>query len=124
MKTNLYNSSNLKEYRRHLRNECTFAEHILWQQIKTLRPTGHKFRRQYSAGPYIVDFYCPSARLAIELDGEVHYSIEASEYDERRTRYLKEELNITVIRFENCEVIDNPEGVMKVILEKIEEMKE
>ena len=73
------NLSYLKEQRKVLRNESTPAEIALWQMLKG-KSTGYKFRRQHSVGNYILDFYSPAIRLAIELDGEVHNNSEAEEY--------------------------------------------
>src|SRR5262249_11761454 len=65
-------------------------------------------------GRYIVDFYCPEARLVIELDGESHFSITVDEYEADRTKYLQQE-GLRVIRFENKELYDNLEGVLETI---------
>ena len=73
-----------------------------------------KFRRQHSIGRYVVDFYCPECRLAIELDGQVHFNSIKSEYDDVRTEFLKQ-LNIRVLRFENGQVFENLESVLNVI---------
>jgi very-short-patch-repair endonuclease len=75
---------------------------------------GKKFRRQHSVGPYILDFYCPECRLAVELDGQGHFNSMMSEYDYRRDEYLKK-LNIRVVRFENRLVFENLEGVLHMI---------
>ena len=72
-----------------------------------------KFRRQHSVGPYILDFYCPKLKLAIELDGEVHNR--QQDYDEERTRFLCEVRHIKVLRFENRIVFENPEQILDEI---------
>ncbi len=64
---------------------------------------GCRFWRQYSVGPYILDFYCPALRLCIELDGELHQEKENKLYDQDRDAYLKEH-DIIVLRFKNEEV--------------------
>ena len=74
-----------------------------------------KFRRQYSVSVYILDFYCPSCRLAVELDGESHALAEAQEYDAERTEFLSL-LNIRVLRFTNSAVYRNIDGVIDTIL--------
>ena len=96
----VFNAPLLKNRRKQLRNKATEAEKILWSCLKknTLK---HKFIRQYSIKGYVVDFYCPGKRLAIELDGEQH--VQNLEYDNYRTRYLKA-FNIKVMRFWNWEV--------------------
>ena len=58
----------------------TILEIFLWSKIKN-KQLGYKFRRQYSVGPFILDFYCPTLRLAIELDGSQHLEPENVEYD-------------------------------------------
>jgi very-short-patch-repair endonuclease len=73
-----------------------------------------KFRRQHGIGPYIADFYCPECRVIIELDGAGHYDVLAQERDDLRTIFL-ENLGMRVVRFENCEVMENLELVLKAI---------
>ena len=115
----LNNLSYLKEQRKALRNESTPAEIALWQMLKG-KNTGYKFRRQHSIGNYILDFYCSAVHLAVELDGDVHNSFEAEEYDEKRTQYLYNTEKIRVLRFENKDVFDNPTGVLREITEAIQ----
>jgi very-short-patch-repair endonuclease len=71
---------------------------------------GLSFRRQHPLGIYIVDFYCPTIRLAIELDGGQHNDPRHQARDGRRTRLLQNK-GITVIRFWNNDVLENTEGV-------------
>jgi very-short-patch-repair endonuclease len=75
---------------------------------------GKKFRRQHSVGPYILDFYCPSERLAIELDGAYHFTDAGYSHDEKRTKYLTQ-FDIRVIRFENEEIFKATEAVIEAI---------
>jgi very-short-patch-repair endonuclease len=82
--------------------------------LKGKRLGGRKFRRQHSVGYYILDFYCPSKKLAIELDGKHHFTEEGMKYDEERTKYLNS-LGIRVVRFENEQVFQSPEGVLAEI---------
>ncbi len=110
----IFNKKELKPRRKELRNNSTFAEVYLWQQIKGRKLDGRKFRRQTSIGPYIVDFYCPEEKLVIELDGEVHFNEEAIKYDKERTEFI-ESLGLRVIRFENNEVLKNTEYVLNKI---------
>ncbi len=100
----LHNKKELTERRKELRNNATQAEKYLWYELKNSQILGKKFRRQHSVGNYIVDFYCPEKRLAIELDGEHHFEKEQKEYDEKRTEYL-DSMGINVIRFKNTDVI-------------------
>ncbi len=116
--TSIFNVQKLKARRRELRDHQTDAEKVLWQRLRSKSLCGMKFFRQYSVGMYILDFYCPKTRLAIEVDGEQHMENEAREYDEIRTDYL-ESLGIEVIRFWNNEVIENIEGALQKIVERI-----
>jgi very-short-patch-repair endonuclease len=81
-----------------------------------------KFRRQHSIGPFVADFYCPAAKLVIELDGSVHDSETAQQQDEERTAYLVN-LGLRVVRFENREVMENLEGVLAEIRRRAGEVK-
>src|SRR5699024_1362377 len=75
---------------------------------------GRKFRRQHSVGNYILDFYCPKERIAIELDGQGHFEATQAEYDYERDLFL-EAFGIRVLRFENKVVWDNPEGLLEEV---------
>ena len=114
MSDRIQNIIKLKENRKKLRNSLTPAEAKLWSLLKNGQIKSRKFRRQHSVGPYILDFYCPSERLCIELDGASHFTDGGYEYDSARTKYL-DVLNICVIRFENKEVFENTEGVLEEI---------
>ena len=72
-----------------------------------------------SIGRYIVDFYCPEARLVIELDGERHFSITMDDYEAERTKYLEQE-GLKVIRFENKELYDNLGRVLETIKQALQ----
>jgi very-short-patch-repair endonuclease len=111
---NIHTLPHLKTFRTHLRNNLTPAEAFLWKQIQRSKLEGRKFRRQHSIGNYIVDFYCSSEQLAIELDGNGHYEANQQLYDEERDLFLSY-FNITVVRFENKQVFDNLEGVFNEI---------
>ena len=101
----------MKAVRAALRNRSTSAEATLWNLIKAGKIEGRKFRRQQSIGNYIVDFYCPSAKLIIELDGNPHGDIIQIQKDIRRDEYLKK-LGLTILRFENRFVFQEPEFVI------------
>ncbi|OFZ73436.1 hypothetical protein A2701_03635 [Candidatus Amesbacteria bacterium RIFCSPHIGHO2_01_FULL_47_34] len=111
MKRFVRNSPELKGRRQELRNRATVAERLLWKRIQRSQ-LGVKFRRQYSVGNYILDFYCPEKKLAIELDGSTHS--DRWDLDEYRTRTVGE-LGVKVVRFWNEEVEGNIERVMEVI---------
>lgn len=117
----LMNKPEWQWMRRKLRHSLTPAEASLWKALKGRQVYGLKFRRQHSVGPYILDFYCPELKLAIELDGESHAMRE--EYDERRTDYLFRMAGITVLRFENRVVFENLEQIIAEIGEKLADAK-
>jgi len=102
----------LKHRARELRKNATPQEQKLWYQF--LRRHAVKFRRQQQIGPYIADFYCPSARLVIELDGSGHYQPEGKEYDRWRDAYIQAQ-NIRVLRFTNSQVDKEFEAVCETI---------
>jgi len=110
----LYNNRDLRNRRRELRNNPTEAEKILWSRISRKQLNGMRFLRQYGVGPYILDFYCPKLRLAIELDGAQHAKDEARIYDKERSAYLETE-DIRVVRFWNNEILKDVEGVISRI---------
>lgn len=111
------NLPELKTFRKELRSNMTPAEAKLWTYLKASQLDGRKFRRQHSVGRYILDFYCPSEKLAIELDGESHNNVIRAEYDLERTLFLNG-YGIKVLRFENKVVFDNPEMVLEAIREE------
>jgi very-short-patch-repair endonuclease len=110
----IHNRQELKHRRRDLRNFGTSAEAFLWLRLKEKQLEGRKFRRQHSIGKFVVDFYCPSEKLVVELDGEGHFTEEGRAFDEKRSGYLRS-LGISVIRFENCEVFDRLDAVLEDI---------
>lgn len=79
-----------------------------------------KFRRQFGIGPFVVDFYCPTLRLVIELDGAYHFSEEMESYDEQRSLYLARN-DIKVLRFENRIVFEEPWRILDAIRDVIKE---
>jgi very-short-patch-repair endonuclease len=107
----IHNRKEFEDRRKRLRKKLTAAEATLWNLLKNKQLEGRKFRRQHSMDKYVVDFYCASENLAIELDGEHHFTDEGLRYDEKRTAYLNR-LKIQVIRFENEEIFQSPEGVL------------
>jgi very-short-patch-repair endonuclease len=110
----IHNIKPLKPIRKSLRNSLSPAEAIFWKNLQRSQVEGMKFRRQHSIGSYVVDFYCPECRLAIEVDGEGHFNSIKAEYDARRTAYLNK-LNVQVLRFENRIVFENLQGVLETI---------
>jgi very-short-patch-repair endonuclease len=104
----------LKERRKELRSNSTSAEAILWVLLKSSQLCGRKFRRQHSIGNYILDFYCPKEKIALELDGDLHFRLYQLDRDEQRTKFLNE-VGITVVRIENKQVFENQEAVLRYI---------
>lgn len=100
MSEQINNRKTLLVFRKNLRNNSTSAEAVLWTYLQKSQLDGRKFRRQHSVGNYILDFYCPSEKLCVELDGAGHFTNEGKEYDAIRTSYLNS-VGIKVIRFEN-----------------------
>ena len=113
----VHNITKLLERRRELRNKSTPEEILLWMQLKDSK-VGFKWRRQHSIGGYIVDFYCPSKKLVIEIDGPQHFKKENKEYDKVRTEFF-ERLNIKVLRFTNNEVGTETKRVVDKIKSKL-----
>ena len=110
----IHNREELKDFRKSLRNNLTKAEVHLWIKLNNSQLEGKKFRRQHSVGKYILDFYCPSEYLAIELDGSQHFSDSGKAKDMERDKYLKS-MNIRVLRLSNYEVLGNMSGVLEYI---------
>jgi very-short-patch-repair endonuclease len=115
MTNHIHNSKYLRPTRKSLRHNLTEEEVILWSVLKNNK-WGYKFRRQHSISNFIADFFCPSKRLIIELDGSQH--LDNQEYDRERTDYF-ESLGIKVIRFWNIEIRNNLYGVMIKIVEEL-----
>ena len=103
-----HNLPELRTFRTELRSHLTPAEAAFWNIVKNSKLDGKKFRRQHSVGRYILDFYCPTERLGIELDGEVHFKDSAARYDRERKLFLQH-FRIKVIRFENKLVFEEEE---------------
>ncbi|HEY8923904.1 MAG TPA: endonuclease domain-containing protein [Polyangia bacterium] len=102
--------------RRALRRDSTDAEALLWAQLRAKRFMRLKFRRQHPCGPYILDFYCPVRRLAVELDGGQHFEQASERYDLRRTAFLVRR-GVRVIRFQNDFILRELDTVLEVILQ-------
>ncbi len=116
-----YNKKSEQEKRRTLRKGMTFCEKIMWKYLRK-RQFGIRFLRQYSIDAYVIDFYSPEIKLAIELDGEVHNLPEQREYDKHRQKYI-ESFGITFVRITNDEFMGNPDKAFKKIENKIKEIK-
>lgn len=106
---------------RSLRKRQTEAEKILWNFLSN-RKLRFKFRRQHPIHQFIVDFYCHELKLVIEVDGLIHLKVENREYDEDRTKHL-ENFGLTILRFNNSEVLENPEDVVLRIKFELDEIQ-
>lgn len=94
---------------REMRNNPTEAEAAAWQLFRKFRRLGMPVGRQRLCLGYILDFYCPSRKLAIEIDGPYH--ADNKEYDEFRSQVILDRMGIATLRFQNCEVLTNPANV-------------
>ncbi|MGB3207663.1 MAG: endonuclease domain-containing protein [Crinalium sp.] len=114
LKTNFHLPYNplLVERAKQLRKNLTTAEKKLWNEY--LKNLEFKFLKQRPIDNFIVDFYCAALKLVIEIDGDSHFTTEAKEYDEARTKVL-EGYGLKVIRFTNDDVLNNLEGVCQQI---------
>ena len=101
----------LKQRRQELRRNLTDGEKAFWRKVRNRQFNGMRFFRQYSIGPYVLDFYCSAVKIAIELDGGQHNQSEKNEYDEARFEYLKMQ-GINVMRFWNHEVLIDIQSVL------------
>ena len=107
-------NKNLKQASRDLRNNMTDAEQLLWQRLRRKQILGLQFYRQKPILNFIVDFYCPSVSLVIECDGGQHCTVEGLEADRVRDEALAE-LGLTVLRFDNRQVLIEIDGVVEMI---------
>ena len=103
---------------RTLRRDSTPTEILLWQHLRACK-RGTPFRRQHPMGPFILDFYAPEVRLAIELDGSIHNLEQQQEYDHFREEMI-ERHEIDFLRVTNREVRENIHGVLSVISRRVE----
>ena len=91
----------------------SFPEVLLWQQLRK-KPDGKQFRRQHPAGPYVLDFFCATASLAIEIDGEAHNRGDGPERDAHRDKWLRDR-GIRILRIAATDVLKNLDGVLQHI---------
>ena len=107
-------NENLKQHSRQLRKNMTDAERCLWEKIRMKQLKGCQFYRKKPIGDYIVDFYCPRAKLVIEVDGSYHLVGEMIKHDRIRDEYLSS-FGLRVLRFTNTDVLTLAEGVVERI---------
>jgi len=118
----LKNDPIFKERRKELRRNQTDAERAFWAKVRNKQFFGLKFFRQYSFGPYILDFFCPEINLAVELDGGQHNLPDGREYDTTRTNYLNAH-GVEEVRFWNNDILGNMDGVLTSLELKVDSRK-
>jgi len=114
----LRNDTTLKKIRRELRHLQTEVEKVFWVHVRNRQFFGMKFFRQYSIGPYILDFYCPTLKLAVEMDGGQHTECDHRKYDDARSEYLQDQ-GIEVMRFWNHDVLLDIDSVLVKMMERM-----
>ena len=121
--TQLFNKLTEKEKRRILRKNTTASEKIVWTYLRRKQILNERFLRQFSVEYYVLDFYCPRLRLAIEIDGDSHFiNQDAIDYDKKRQAYI-ENLGIEFLRFRNEEVFADNDAVINTITQKVIELQ-
>ena len=119
MSLRVNNKKQYKSLRSYFRKNMPAPEILVWQKLRG-KVTGSKFRRQFSVENYILDFYSPSAKLAIEIDGQSHYKNRIARLkDEMRDNDLKSKHGVKVLRFTNDAVMQNLDGVFTKIIEEL-----
>ena len=118
----VYNKKKDQAKRRYLRKNMPKSEVILWSKLKNRQMHGERFLRQYGVDQYVLDFYCPRLKLAIEIDGDSHFMPGAEEQDKARQEYI-ESFGIQFLRFTNEDVYKNIDGVCQTLYNRIEGIK-
>ncbi len=116
-------SAKLKQHSRTLRANMTDAEQLLWHRIRRKQIQGVLFYRQKPLRVFIVDFYCPAAKLVIELDGSQHSEEEQQIKDQSRDATLRA-LGLRVLRFNNLQVLLETESVLEEIHKAVKATRE
>jgi len=103
---------------RRLREDMSLPEVLLWDQLRKRQLAGARFRRQHPVGPYVLDFYCPTIRMAVEVDGAHHYLPEGIARDRSRDAWLAE-FGVSVLRIPASDILARHafEGVLRTIEE-------
>jgi very-short-patch-repair endonuclease len=120
--TQLYNQNSEKDKRRQLRQNITKAEKLIWDKLRDRQLENCKFRRQYSVDKFVIDFYSPELKLAIEIDGESHFLDGVGEYDQARQEFI-ESAGIKFLRFTNNDVYANLPIVLENIAQNIQNLR-
>ncbi|ACG77478.1 conserved hypothetical protein [Phenylobacterium zucineum HLK1] len=109
-------TSNVRQRARRLRKRMSLPEVMLWRCLRGREPGKPVFRRQHALGPYVLDFYCPSARLCVELDGGAHGFGDRPAADARRDGRLRS-LGVSTLRLSASEVISSPQVIADALLD-------
>ena len=120
--TQHFNITPLSKRRRYLRSHLPKAEIILWMRLSNRQMLGYKFRRQYSVDKFVIDFYCPELKLAIEVDGDSHFTPLARVYDRGRQHHI-ESFGIRFHRVMNEDVYNNLDAVLDEIARTIRQLE-
>ena len=115
-------NKDLKQLSRDLRSDMTDAEQILWSYIRRKQILGLQFYRQKPLLNFIVDFYCAAANLVIECDGHQHFTEDGLAADQVRDQALAE-LDLTILRFDNRQILMETDAVVEVIMNTIKNLK-
>jgi very-short-patch-repair endonuclease len=119
--TQHFNKKYMQKRRRQLRSNMTDCEKIIWKYLRG-KKLNVRFLRQYSVDNYVIDFYCPELKLAIEIDGKIHEEAERMIYDKERQNHI-EKYGIKFIRIKNEELLYNPKTSIQKIKFEIKELK-
>lgn len=99
------------------------AEKILWNNLRKQQIENCKFRRQYGIGAFVIDFYSVELRLAIEIDGESHFTQNAQDYDRERDVFLAS-VGTRIMRFTNTQIYEELDGVLLAIAQKTRDLRQ
>ena len=115
-----YNRASEKNLRRQLRNNMTAAEKIIWKHLRK-KQLGVRFLRQYSVDQFVIDFYCPKLKLALEIDGKIHNLPENKNRDVERQIFL-ESFGINFLRIKNEELFEDENKILEKVEQRIIEL--
>jgi very-short-patch-repair endonuclease len=121
--TKLYNKTSEKDKRQSLRNNMPLAEQLVWARLKGKQIENCKFRRQYSVGSFVVDFYTVEIKLAIEIDGDSHFT-DGAEVADRERQSSIEASGMRFLRFTNRQVYEELDAVIEAISQMICTLRE
>ena len=115
-------TARMRAHAKAMRHSATRAEGRLWRWLRDRRFSGYKFRRQHPLGSYILDFYCPELKLAIEVDGRQHKTPDMIDYDDKRSATLRRD-GIHTLRIPNEDLIRDGRCVEEMIVVTVDRLK-